>query len=63
MFQKIKDILKKEIMLTAAVIAAAAALFITPPSKALLADIDWRTLGTLFMMPVSYTHLTLPTKA
>lgn len=50
MFQKIKDILKKEIMLTAAVIAAAAALFITPPSKALLADIDWRTLGTLFMM-------------
>ncbi len=42
--------LKKELMLTVSVIAAAAALFITPPTKALLSDIDWRTLGTLFMM-------------
>lgn len=42
--------LKKELMLTVSVIAAAAALIITPPTKALLGDIDWRTLGTLFMM-------------
>ncbi len=50
MLQKIRELLKKELMLTAAVAAAVAALFITPPSKALLNDIDWRTLGTLFMM-------------
>lgn len=37
-------------MLTVSVAAAAAALFITPPSMKLLTDIDWRTLGTLFMM-------------
>ena len=37
-------------MLTVSVLAAVAALFITPPSVRLLSDIDWRTLGTLFMM-------------
>ncbi len=37
-------------MLTLALAAAVIALFITPPSKELLKDIDWRTLGTLFMM-------------
>lgn len=42
--------LKKEPMLTAAVIAAAVSLIITPPTKNLIGEIDWRTLGTLFMM-------------
>ena len=42
--------LKKEMMLTVAVLAAVAALIITPPSEQLLYDIDWHTLGTLFMM-------------
>jgi len=37
-------------MLTVSVFAAVAALIITPPSWELLSDIDWRTLGTLFMM-------------
>lgn len=37
-------------MLTVSLLAAAAALFITPPSSELLHDIDWRTLGTLFLM-------------
>ena len=42
--------LKKEPMLPVAVLAAALSLLITPPTKALLTAIDWRTLGTLFMM-------------
>ena len=42
--------LKKEPMLPISVAAAAASLFITPPSERLLADIDWRTLATLFLM-------------
>ena len=37
-------------MLSVSVLAALAALIITPPSAKLLNDIDWRTLGTLFMM-------------
>ena len=44
--------LAKEPMLTLAVLAAAAGLFITPPSPTLLGQIDWRTLGTLLMMLV-----------
>lgn len=48
--KKIVQILKKELMLTVSVLAAVIALFITPPSKALLRDIDWKTLATLFMM-------------
>ncbi len=43
-------LLKKEPMLPIALLAAAISLIVTPPTKALLADIDWRTLGTLFMM-------------
>lgn len=49
-FVKIKELLKKEVMLSVSVLAAVIALFITPPSTALLADIDWKTLATLFMM-------------
>ena len=42
--------LKKEPMLPIAVLAAGVSLLVTPPTKALLTAIDWRTLGTLFMM-------------
>ena len=42
--------LKKELMLTVSLAAAVIGLIITPPSKALLYEIDWRTLGTLLMM-------------
>ena len=48
--KKIAAILKKEPMLTVSVLAAALSLLLTPPSAALLREIDWRTLGTLFMM-------------
>ena len=48
--KKIFSFLKKEPMLTVSVLAAIIAMFITPPSLKLLSDIDWRTLGTLFMM-------------
>ena len=48
--QKILNFLKKEAMLTVSVLAALVALIITPPSADLLQKIDWRTLGTLFMM-------------
>ena len=47
---KVKAFLKKELMLTVSAAAAIIAMFITPPSKRLLTDIDWRTLGTLLMM-------------
>ena len=43
-------LLKKEPMLAASLAAAVLAMIITPPTAALLADIDWHTLGTLFMM-------------
>ena len=42
--------LKKELMLTLSLLAAAAALILTPPGPELLRRIDWRTLGTLLMM-------------
>ncbi|MCQ2471653.1 MAG: hypothetical protein MJ147_06415 [Clostridia bacterium] len=48
--QKIIALFKKDIMLSVSILAAIIALFITPPSKALLYDIDWHTLATLFMM-------------
>lgn len=48
--QKVLAFLKKEPMLTVSVLAAAAAMLITPPTAALLGAIDWRTLGTLLMM-------------
>ncbi|MCR5323939.1 MAG: hypothetical protein K6E85_11790 [Lachnospiraceae bacterium] len=48
--KKILAYLKKDPMLGVSVVAAIIALFITPPSKRLLQDIDWHTLATLFMM-------------
>ena len=48
--QKIIGLFKKDIMLSVSILAAVIALFITPPTKALLFDIDWKTLATLFMM-------------
>ena len=41
---------KSELMLVLALVAALIGLIITPPTKALLGQIDWRTLGTLLMM-------------
>ena len=41
---------KNEPMLPIALLAAVVSLFITPPTKQLFSSIDWRTLGTLFMM-------------
>ena len=48
--KKVLAVLKKEPMLTAALAAAVVSLFLSPPKPALLYQIDWRTLGTLFMM-------------
>lgn len=48
--QKIIGLFKKDIMLSVSILAAVIALFITPPTKELLYDIDWKTLATLFMM-------------
>ena len=48
--KKILRFLKKELMLTLSLLAAAFALILTPPTARLWADIDWRTLGTLLMM-------------
>ncbi|MBQ7669584.1 MAG: hypothetical protein IJS45_02540 [Clostridia bacterium] len=50
MAKKIFGFFKREMMLTVSLVAAVASLFITPPSETTLAGIDWRTLGTLFMM-------------
>ena len=50
MMKQILSFLKKEMMLTLSLLAALAALIITPPSAQLLRDIDWHTLGTLLMM-------------
>ncbi len=47
---KIKEFVKKNLMLVLAVTAAVISLFITPPSADTLKNIDWRTLGTLLMM-------------
>ncbi len=47
---KIKELFKKDIMLSVSILAAVVSLFITPPSKELLYDIDFKTLATLFMM-------------
>ncbi|MBQ0026402.1 MAG: hypothetical protein KBS79_03420 [Lachnospiraceae bacterium] len=48
--KKILTILKKEPMLAVSLAAAIIALFITPPSRQLISDIDWKTLAILFMM-------------
>ena len=50
MMKQVLSFLKKEMMLTLSLLAALAALIITPPSPKLLSDIDWHTLGTLLMM-------------
>ena len=50
MMKKVFGFFKKEMMLTLSLLAAVAALIITPPSARLLQEIDWRTLGTLLMM-------------
>lgn len=47
---KTKNFLKKNIMLAVSLVAAAAGLIITPPGADFFSQIDWRTLGTLFMM-------------
>lgn len=41
---------KKEPMLPVSLLAALASFFLTPPSLELFAEIDWRTLTTLFLM-------------
>ena len=46
----LKNLFKKDIMLSVSILAAIISLFITPPSKELLHDINWRTLATLFML-------------
>ncbi len=48
--KKVFLFLKKELMLTLSVLAAVIAMIITPPTAQLIQGIDWRTLGTLFMM-------------
>ena len=48
--KNILNTLKKEPMLFVALFAAIISLFITPPDKALLSAIDWKTLAILFML-------------
>ena len=48
--KKILTLIKKDPMLPVSLLAAVISLFITPPSKSLIAAIDWHTLGILFMM-------------
>ncbi|MCR5495352.1 MAG: hypothetical protein K6F15_06900 [Treponema sp.] len=45
-----RTFLKKEPMLWVSLLAAIISFFITPPSKDLFSQIDWRTLATLFML-------------
>ncbi len=48
--KRMKQLFKKDVMLSVSLLAALVSLFITPPSAALLAGIDWHTLAMLFMM-------------
>lgn len=48
--KRIMQLFKKDVMLSVSLLAALISLFITPPSAALLAGIDWHTLAMLFMM-------------
>jgi len=48
--KKILAFLKKEPMLLLSMIAAVSAMILNPPTADLPGKIDWRTLGTLFMM-------------
>lgn len=50
MISHMRTFLKKEPMLWVSLLAAIISLFITPPSKDLFSQIDWRTLATLFML-------------
>ena len=48
--RKIAAYFRKDLMLGVSILAALVSFFITPPSRALLNDIDWKTLATLFML-------------
>ena len=48
--RKVLLFFRKEMMLTLSIIAALVSLIINKPSISLIQNIDWRTLGTLFMM-------------
>ncbi len=48
--KKVFGFFRKEMMLTLSLLAAVAAMIISPPTEQLLGNIDWRTLGTLLMM-------------
>ncbi len=48
--RKVLLFFRKEMMLTLSIIAALVSLIINKPSMSLIQSIDWRTLGTLFMM-------------
>lgn len=50
LIRKIRELFKKEIMLSVSILAAALSLFITPPGAEILGGIDWKTLATLFML-------------
>ena len=48
--KKIISLIKKNLMLSLSIMAAACSLLITPPSARLFKSIDWRTLANLTMM-------------
>ena len=48
--RRLLTLMKKEAMLVVSLLAALGSLLITPPSVALLAAIDWKTLATLLML-------------
>ena len=47
---RIKELFKKDLMLSVSLAAAVISLFITPPNRELLTAINWKTLATLFML-------------
>lgn len=47
---RIKELFKKDLMLSVSLAAAIISLFITPPDRELLTAINWKTLATLFML-------------
>jgi len=49
-FGKLKNLLKKDIMLSVSLFVALLSFFITAPSSELLKDINWQTLASLFML-------------
>lgn len=48
--RRTRDLFKKDIMLSVSLAAAGVSFLITPPSRQLLSDINWRTLASLFML-------------